>query len=95
MPSRLLAMYAGNCDMACLPTHASHTCTCAQAHYGKKDSTSVATIKGLYKTLEVEERFKAYENESHEALVKAIEEQTVLPKPVFTSLLKKIYKRSK
>lgn len=38
---------------------------------------------------------KAYEAESYATLTKAIEEQTALPKPVFTSLLKKIYKRSK
>lgn len=43
----------------------------------------------------VEEKFKAYEAESYEQLCKQIEQQQALPKAVFTSLLQKIYKRSK
>lgn len=38
---------------------------------------------------------QAYEAESHAALVAMIEEQALLPKEVFNSLLKKIYKRQK
>ncbi len=49
----------------------------------------------LHKDLGVEEKFKAYEVSSHELLTKQIEQQEVLPKAVFTSLLNKIYKRSK
>jgi farnesyl diphosphate synthase len=66
-----------------------------QANYGRKDSTSVRAIKDLYKQLELEAKFKEYEAASYEALSRQIEEQPSLPKAVFTSLLKKIYKRSK
>lgn len=66
-----------------------------KANYGKKDPAAVAKIKEIYAETKVEEKFKKYEAESHERLVAAIEEQTLLPKPVFTSLLNKIYKRQK
>jgi farnesyl diphosphate synthase len=55
----------------------------------------VAAVKALYKELEIERRFQEYEQRSYEQLSATIEEQTLLPKEVFTSLLKKIYKRSK
>ncbi len=38
---------------------------------------------------------QAYEAESHAQLVAMVEEQALLPKEVFTSLLNKIYKRQK
>jgi len=66
-----------------------------KAHYGRKDSASVAAIKALYAELGLEARFKTYEADSYAALVAAIDAQTVLPKPVFTTILKKIYKRAK
>jgi farnesyl diphosphate synthase len=40
-------------------------------------------------------KFGAYESDSYSKLSSTIEEQALLPKQVFTSLLKKIYKRSK
>lgn len=40
-------------------------------------------------------KFEAYEAESYAKLTSTIEEQTLLPKQVFISLLKKIYKRQK
>lgn len=43
----------------------------------------------------MEQRFLDYEAKSYEQLSKTIEEQSLLPKEVFTSLLKKIYKRQK
>ena len=55
----------------------------------------MSAIKSLYGDLGLADKFKAYEADSYTTLEKQIEEQTVLPKPVFTSLLKKIYKRSK
>lgn len=72
-----------------------HRITHPQAHYGHKDATSVTAIKALYKEMGLEDKFRAYEADSHAALSAAIEAQTVLPKAVFTSLLNKIYKRSK
>lgn len=52
-------------------------------------------IKDLYNQLDLEAKFKEYEAHSYDSLCKQIEEQSSLPKAVFTSLLKKIYKRSK
>ncbi len=72
-------------------------CVCphVQEHYGRKDATSVSIIKGIYKDLQLEEAFKTYENESYEKLCARIDAQKALPPAVYTSLLKKIYKRSK
>ena len=55
----------------------------------------MAAIKKVFAEVNVEEKFMQYEAESYANLNAAIEAQTALPKPVFTSLLKKIYKRSK
>ena len=66
-----------------------------KAHYGKKEEEDVAAIKKVFAEVNVEEKFMQYEAESYANLNAAIEAQTALPKPVFTSLLKKIYKRSK
>eukprot|EP00195_Chlamydomonas_chlamydogama_P012902 CAMPEP_0202897368 /NCGR_PEP_ID=MMETSP1392-20130828/6140_1 /ASSEMBLY_ACC=CAM_ASM_000868 /TAXON_ID=225041 /ORGANISM="Chlamydomonas chlamydogama, Strain SAG 11-48b" /LENGTH=359 /DNA_ID=CAMNT_0049582977 /DNA_START=181 /DNA_END=1260 /DNA_ORIENTATION=+ len=66
-----------------------------KANYGRHDPACVAVIKKIYLELDLEKTFKDYEADSHQKLSAAIEEQTVLPKPVFTSLLKKIYKRQK
>ncbi len=66
-----------------------------QANYGRKDAECVARIKKIYKDLNVEGRFREYEDESYKSLCSAIDEQTLLPKEVFTSLLNKIYKRQK
>lgn len=55
----------------------------------------MAAIKAVYKELGMEQRFQEYEQQSYKQLTATIEEQQLLPKEVFTSLLKKIYKRSK
>ncbi|MEW5309607.1 MAG: hypothetical protein WDW38_001485 [Sanguina aurantia] len=65
------------------------------ANYGKKEEVHVHAIKALFKELELERVFLDYEAASHSALTSTIEEQTLLPKEVFTSLLVKIYKRQK
>lgn len=66
-----------------------------EEHYGKSDPEGVAKVKQLYKDLELEKIFQDYEAESYQSLCKKIEAQTALPKEVFTTLLNKIYKRSK
>lgn len=66
-----------------------------QTYYGRKDPDAVAKVKEVYKQLDIAAQFAAYENESYSKLSSTIEEQALLPKEVFTSLLKKIYKRSK
>lgn len=66
-----------------------------QANYGQKDPAAVAKVKEVYGQLGLAGKFEAYEAESYSRLSSTIEEQTLLPKHVFTSLLKKIYKRQK
>lgn len=66
-----------------------------EAHYGKSDEDSVAAVKAVYRELDLEGVFRAYEAESHEKLVGIIKEQTLLPEGVFMPLLQKIYKRKK
>jgi farnesyl diphosphate synthase len=66
-----------------------------QANYGQKDPAAVARVKEVYMQLGMAAKFEAYEADSYSKLSSTIEEQGLLPKQVFTSLLKKIYKRSK
>lgn len=49
----------------------------------------------LRRELELEALFKKYEQESYERLVATIEGQDLVPKEVFMSLLRKIYRRQK
>lgn len=49
----------------------------------------------MYRDLEVEQVFKQYEQESYDRLQQVINGQSSLPPALFTSLLAKIYKRSK
>merc|ERR1712137_237925 len=62
-------------------------------NYGKKDAARVAKVKALYREIDVESDFKAYENESYAKINGMIEKQTHVPKSFYTKLLKKIYKR--
>lgn len=91
--------YERHGDDACtLMSRRQLTCvlsTPTQVNYGKKEEVHVHAIKALFKELELEKVFLDYEAASHSALTSTIEEQTLLPKEVFTSLLSKIYKRQK
>ena len=55
----------------------------------------MAAVKALYRDMGLEQLFFDYEQASHERLTATIDEQTLLPKQVFTALLAKIYKRKK
>jgi farnesyl diphosphate synthase len=69
-----------------------------KANYGKHDEASVAVVKDLYRRLELEELFRAYEAASYETLTKQIAEECPkvgLPESVYLALLSKIYKRAK
>uniref|UniRef100_A0A061RPF1 Farnesyl diphosphate synthase n=1 Tax=Tetraselmis sp. GSL018 TaxID=582737 RepID=A0A061RPF1_9CHLO len=66
-----------------------------EEHYGKPEPEGVAKVKQIYRELGLEKDFQDYEAESYKKLCAKIEQQTVLPKSVFTSLLNKIYKRTK
>jgi farnesyl diphosphate synthase len=66
-----------------------------EAHYGRTDAKSVEAIKKLYRDLNLENLFTAYEEESYAAIKKSMAQCKFLPEAVFDFLLKKIYKRSK
>ena len=66
-----------------------------QNHYGRDSPDDVAIIKKLYKELDVESIFAAYEEQSYKDIREMIDtvDETHVPKLVFDLLLQKIYKR--
>lgn len=66
-----------------------------EANYGRHDAKCIQTVKALYKSLDLEAIYKQYEEDSYEHIQKMLADAHGLPKEVFESLLKKIYKRSK
>lgn len=64
-------------------------------HYGKSDPAGVAKVKQLYKDLELEAKFQAYEAESYKKITEMLQKATLVPQAVFSELLAKIYKRQK
>jgi farnesyl diphosphate synthase len=69
-----------------------------EENYGHKDKTKEAAVKKLYDELQLEQRYKDYEEkvvgEIREKIA-AIDESEGLKKEVFEAFLAKIYKRSK
>ena len=60
------------------------------------DEEKIALIKGIYRDLDLEGVFKAYEEESYARLSKMIDDfkgSDRVPKEVFRQMLAKIYKR--
>lgn len=66
-----------------------------QESYGRDEPAAVERVKALYRELQLEQLFQAYEQRSFEELSARIQAQTQLPQAVFLLLLKKIYKRTK
>jgi farnesyl diphosphate synthase len=64
-------------------------------HYGKEDPAGVAKVKQLYKDLEIEAKFHAYEAESYKRITAHMDKLDKVHTGVFTELLAKIYKRTK
>lgn len=69
-------------------------------NYGRKDAASEAKVKEVFKAsnIDVEGRFKKYEAESYQNLMKLIDtvdESKGLKREVFVSFLNKVYKRTK
>jgi farnesyl diphosphate synthase len=65
-------------------------------NYGVDDEEKIALIKGIYRDLDLESVFKAYEEESYARLSAMIDEfqgGDRVPKEVFRQMLEKIYKR--
>ncbi|EQC29141.1 hypothetical protein SDRG_13014 [Saprolegnia diclina VS20] len=63
-------------------------------HYGKNNEASIAVIKALYVSLDLEGVYRKYENESYDELCKLIGAVNNMPATVFHMLLSKIYKRT-
>ena len=83
-----------------LINRALQDCTMAQrrqleANYAKKDAKSEAAVKAVFKKLDLEAKFKAYEEETHAKIVAQIAEIKGMPTTIFSQLLKRIYKRDK
>ncbi|MFS7940857.1 Farnesyl diphosphate synthase 2 [Helianthus anomalus] len=67
-----------------------------QENYGKKDPSSVAKVKELYHTLNLQGVFEEYENASYKKLITSIEgHPSKAVQAVLKSFLGKIYKRQK
>jgi len=75
-------------------------CTMAQrrvleANYAKKDPKCEAKVKEVFKKLDLEAKFKAYEVAEHAKIVANISQIKGMPTTIFSQLLAKIYKRDK
>ena len=75
-------------------------CTSAQrktleANYAKKDPKCEAKVKEIFKKLDLESKFKQYEEEAHAQLVAKIDAIKGMPTTIFSQLLARIYKRDK
>ena len=66
-----------------------------EENYGKDDAECEKRIKKLYVELELEKLYLEYEEKSYKELTDIMEGQSVLPKELFSSMLAKIYKRTK
>jgi len=69
-----------------------------EENYGRKDKQKEAAVKKLYDELQLEQRYKDYEEKvvgEIRSLIDKIDESQGLKKGVFEAFLAKIYKRSK
>jgi len=64
-------------------------------NYGVDDPKKIATVKKLYKEMEIEQVYEEYEEEVVSEIKQLIDSVDHMPKGVFEFLLKKIYKRQK
>jgi farnesyl diphosphate synthase len=67
--------------------------TTLKQHYGKHDEVSIAIIKQMYVSMDLENVYRKYESESYDELCRLIAGVTNMPATVFHMLLSKIYKR--
>ncbi|CAG6015368.1 unnamed protein product [Menidia menidia] len=67
-----------------------------EACYGRSDEASVAKVKALFNTLQMQSLYHKYEEESYQRLQKLIAAHAQnLPHSIFLNFAKKIYKRNK
>jgi len=70
--------------------------TLLETYYGKEDEESETQIKDLYRSLELPEKFAAQEQSSYEDICQQIDAcADMLPKVMFTRILKKVHGRKK
>lgn len=66
----------------------------AQENYGHWDDDKVAKVKALYKELELEKAYFAYEEESYKQIMELRPQvEGLLPWSIFEIFLSKVYKR--
>ena len=66
-----------------------------EENYGKDDPACIARVKSVFGELALQEAFAAYEAHMYAEITAAIEDVVEMPKEIFSSLLAKIYKRSR
>jgi farnesyl diphosphate synthase len=64
-------------------------------NYGREEDECVQAVKQVYRDLGLHDEFKKYEEQLYSELMQKIAQQEQVPKPLFTNMLDKIYKRSK
>jgi farnesyl diphosphate synthase len=67
-------------------------------HYGQRSAESEAKVKQIFIELDINSRFKQYEEDSYvriSGLIAEVDETVGVKKEVFTAFMDKIYKRSK
>ena len=64
-------------------------------NYAKKDPKAEAVVKGVFRELDLEAKFKEYEEATNAELVKMIGDVKGMPTAIFSKLLSRIYKRQK
>lgn len=64
-------------------------------NYGVWNDDKVATVKRLYRDLQLPKVFEKYEEDSYSQIQERLQRVTLIPKAVFEIFLNKIYKRSK
>lgn len=71
--------------------------TTIKENYGIDDEEKINSIKAIYQELELENVFKTFENESYTKITAMISkfDAAQVPHEVFTSMLAKVYKRTK
>jgi len=70
---------------------------CLDENYGRKSEACERKVKGVYNELDLETRFKNYEEQCYKDLAVMIGhvDEQIIPKEIFVKLLGKIYKRQK
>lgn len=66
-----------------------------EENYGQHDETKINRVKELYHEMKLKELFEEYEERSYKEIQDLLSEVKTMPREIFDTFLKKIYKRSK